>query len=265
MRLLDNLLGFYVPLEIVKSEESQETESVMRIGGYASNSEKDRQNDIILQKGLDISDFVNYGYFNFDHDNSKILGYPDKNATKIDSHGFYVEGTLLPVPLAKSLYETALMLQKSNAPRRLGFSVEGKTLEKDKYGKIVKAKIYNVAITANPVNPHATWDVLAKSFSDELLEKSVEAGYSTNVGTMDSGACLKTEDLESAFRTLAKALGGNEDASAALNHLKDYLQVKKSVNADELTLYYQLSKGLTREASEELVGKLVQITQKEVQ
>lgn len=257
--------GFYLPLEILKSEDTQEPTPVMRIGGYASTSDEDRQKDIIIQKGLDISDFVDYGYFNYDHDNTKILGYPDKEHTKIDSKGFYVEGTLLDNPLAKSLYETAVQLQKSHAPRRLGFSVEGKTLARDKQGRIVKAKVYNVAITANPVNPRATWDALVKSFSDELIEKSVEAGYSTNVGTVDSGACLKPEDLESAFRVLAKALGEYEDASAALNHLKGYLQLKKSVNADELTLYYQLSKGLTRQQSEELVGRLIQITQKEVQ
>lgn len=256
--------GFYVPLEIVKSENAGETTPVMRIGGYASTADEDRQKDTILQKGLDIQDFLDYGYFNFDHDNSKILGYPDKNRTKIDSKGFYVEGTLLDIPIAKSLYEVAMQLQKSNAPRRLGFSVEGKTLARDKMGRITKAKVYNVAITANPVNPHATWDALVKSFSDELLDKSVEAGYSTNVGAVDSGACLKTEDLESAFVTLAKALGGNESACAALNHLKDYIQLKKSVDVEELTLYYQLSKGLSRQQSEELVNKLVQITQKEV-
>lgn len=256
---------FYVPFEIRKSEATQEQVPEMRIGGYASTSDKDRQKDIVIQKGLDISDFVNYGYFNYDHDNTKILGYPDKNRTKIDSRGFYVEGLLLNTPLAKSLYETALLLQKSHAPRRLGFSVEGKTLARDSQGRIIKAKIYNVAITSNPVNPLATWDALVKSFSDELLDKSVEAGYSTIVGAVDSGACLKNEDLESAFRTLAKALGGSEDASAALNHLKDYLQLKKAVDTNELTLYYQLSKGLTRQQSEELVGKLVQITQKEVQ
>ena len=265
VRTMEKYFGFYLPFQILKSEDTQEAAPVMRIGGYASTSDEDRQKDIILQKGLDIQDFLDYGYFNYDHDNSKILGYPDKNKTRIDSKGFYVEGTLLDVPLAKSLYETAMQLQKSNAPRRLGFSVEGKTLARDKLGRIVKAKIYNVAITANPVNPRATWDALVKSFSDELLEKSAEAGYSTNVGTVDSGACLKTEDLESAFKTLAKALGGNEDASAALNHLKGYLQLKKSVDTNELTLYYQLSKGLSRQQSEELVSKLVQITQKEVQ
>ena len=263
--MLESRFNFYVPMEIIKSQNTQE-ESIpeMRIGGYASTSDEDRQRDIVIQKGLDISDFIKYGYFNFDHDNSRILGYPDKERTKIDSKGFYVEGVLLNKPLAVDLYDTAVQLQKSHAPRRLGFSVEGKVVARDSLERIIKAKVYNVAITANPVNPNATWDALVKSFSDEIMEKSVEAGYSTNVGTVDSGACLKPEDLESAFSVLAKALGGNESACSALNHLKDYLQLKKSIPADELVLYYQLSKGLTRQKSEELVGNLINITQKEV-
>lgn len=244
--------NFFIPFDIQKSEETQEQE--MRIAGYASTSQPDRQNDTIIQKGLDISDFVDYGYFNFDHDNSKILGYPDKSKTKIDNHGFYVEGTLLNTPLAKSIWETAVALKKSRAPRKLGFSVEGKTLARDTLGKIVKAKIYNVAITACPVNTSCTFDALCKSFSTELLDKSIVAGYSTNVGEPNNGSCLKTEDLESAFRVLAKALGGNEDASLALGRVKEFLN--KSMNSDELALYFQISKGLSREQSMNLVKKL---------
>ena len=247
--------GFFLPFDIVKSEDSRK-EPEMRIAGYASTNHPDRQGESILQKGLDISDFVNYGYFNWDHDNTKILGYPDKAKTGIDNLGFFVEGVLLQTPLAKSIWDTAVALKKSNAPRRLGFSVEGKTLQRDDNGKILKAKVYNVAITNNPVNVNATFDALCKSFSNELLDKSMEAGYSTNVGDVNSGACLKTEDLETAFRVLAKALGGNEDASSALSKVKEFLN--KSVSTDELVLYFQLSKGLSRQQSLDLVQKLNQ-------
>lgn len=247
--------NFFMPFDINKSERTDE-EPEMRIAGYASTSDSDRQGDSILQKGLDISDFVNFGYFNLDHDNSKILGYPDKQNTRIDNHGFYVEGILLNTPLAKGIWETAVALKKSNAPRRLGFSVEGKTLARDSLGKIIKAKIYNVAITNCPVNTNATFEALCKSFSNELLDKSMEAGYSTNIGDVNSGACLKNEDLESAFRVLAKALGGNEDASSALSRVKEFLN--KSMDSDELVLYFQLSKGLSRQQSLDLVKKLNQ-------
>ena len=63
--------SFKIPIDLVKSDGNSDE---MRIGGYASTPDEDRQGDEIIQKGLDIQDFVNYGYFNYDHDNEKILG-----------------------------------------------------------------------------------------------------------------------------------------------------------------------------------------------
>lgn len=250
--VMNDLFRFSLPLDLIKSEKE---DGEMRIQGYASTEDEDRQGDSILQKGLDISDFVNSGWFNYDHDNQIILGYPDKEKTRIDRKGFWVEGTLLKsVKLAHDIFDISRELIKSNAPRRFGFSVEGKTLERDDWGKIVKAKVYNVAITPNPVNTKTSMDVLLKSFSTELLDKSMEAGYSTNVGDVTSGACLKKEDLESAFRVLAKALGGNEDASSALSTVKSFLN--KSMDSNELALYFQLSKGLSRQEAVNLVKVL---------
>lgn len=244
--------SFNVPIDIVKSESPESEE--MRIGGYASTSNEDRQGDEIVQKGLDISDFVNFGYFNLDHDNSKILGYPDKGRCKVDHKGFYVEGTLLPVPLAKSLWDTAIALRKSNAPRKLGFSVEGKVLQRNDLGKIVKAKVYNVALTANPVNTSCTWDALVKSFTDDYsdIEKSLEAGYGDA-----NGSALVPESLEHAFKTLSYIIGDDEEAKQHMAALKKRLENKKDLSKSELTLYFQVTKGLSIADSAYLVNKLV--------
>lgn len=250
--------NLFMPFDVVKSEKGEQSEPEMRIAGYASTPDKDRQNDIILQRGLDISNFVDYGYFNYDHNSSIILGYPDKDKTKVNSKGFWVEGVLLPsVPLAKSLWETAVALKKSNAPRKLGFSIEGKTLKKDASGRILKAAVYHVAITPSPVNTSCTWDALVKSFSDELLDKSMEAGYSTEIGEVTNGASLKVEDLERCFKVLAKALGGDEEACKSLQQLKDHMKLHKSIDTDELILYYQLTKGLSYQESKDLTAKVV--------
>lgn len=248
-----DIFNFSVPLDIVKSENPEVTD--MRIAGYASTSVEDRQGDEIIQKGLDISDFVNFGWFNFDHDNSKILGYPDKSCCKIDSKGFYVEGTMLSdVPLAKSLWETAVALKKSNAPRNLGFSVEGKVLKRNELGKIVKAKVYNVAITANPVNPSCTFEALVKSFTNDAdeVEKSLEAGYGDS-----SGSVLIPESLEHAFKTLSYIIGNDEDAKKHMQALRQRLEKKNELSKSELTLYFQLTKGLSFADSASLVNKLI--------
>ena len=189
-----DVFSFCLPFDVLKSTDANSDE--WRIGGYASTSSEDRQGDEIVQKGLDYDDFVNYGWFNFDHHNDQILGYPDKDKCKIDSHGFYVEGTLLKgVEIAKNMWETALALQKSGANRKLGFSVEGKVLQRNALGKIVKAKIYNVAITPNPVNTSCTWDALVKSFTTNKddIDKALEAGHGDA-----SGSAIVPESLESA-------------------------------------------------------------------
>ena len=249
--------SFNLPVDIVKSEDENNNE--WRIGGYASTSTEDRQGDEIIQKGLDYSDFVNYGWFNFDHDNSKILGYPDKDKCRVDSKGFYVEGILLKgKEIAKDMWETALALKKSGAPRKLGFSVEGKVLKRNDLGQIVKAKIYNVAITANPVNYTCTWDALVKSFTDQqtdidcYMEKSLEAGYGDG-----NGSVLIPESLESAFKTLSYAIGDDEEAKQHMNALKQKLESKQEITKSELTLYFQLTKGLSFADSASLVDRIM--------
>ena len=95
-------IRFCMPFDLVKSGHDDE----MRIGGYASTAHKDRQNESVMQKSLDISEFVSSGFFNLDHDNSKILGYPDADLCRIDGGGFYVEGVLLKgVPEAESSFK----------------------------------------------------------------------------------------------------------------------------------------------------------------
>lgn len=246
------MFSFCLPFDVLKSTDANSDE--WRIGGYASTSSEDRQGDEIVQKGLDYDDFVNYGWFNFDHHNDQILGYPDKDKCKIDSHGFYVEGTLLKgVEIAKNMWETALALQKSGANRKLGFSVEGKVLQRNALGKIVKAKIYNVAITPNPVNTSCTWDALVKSFTTNKddIDKALEAGHGDA-----SGSAIVPESLESAFKTLSYAIGDDEEAKNHMSELRKKLLNKQDITKSEFILYLQLTKGLSYEASRELAETL---------
>ena len=255
---------FSIPVDVLKSD-NPESESEWRIGGYASTAVEDRQGDEIIQKGLDFSDFVNFGWFNYDHDNTKIVGYPDKNKCRVDRKGFYVEGTLLKgVELAKSIWETAVALKKSHAPRHLGFSVEGKILKRNEIGQVVKARVYNVAVTANPVNPTCTWDALVKSFTNQeseidrysleenTIEKSLEAGYGDS-----NGSLLIPESLDSAFKTLSYVIGDDTEARQHMENLKKRLNQRQDITKSELILYFQLTKGLSFTDSASLVNKMI--------
>lgn len=246
-----NELYFFVPFEVDLSKSQSKCEE-RRIRGYASTPDKDRQNEQLVQKGLDISDFVDFGWFNYDHDNSIIIGYPDKDNTRIDSHGFYVEGELLKgVEMADKVWDTAVALQKSNAPRRMGFSVEGKVLERGQDGKILKAKVYNVAITPNPINPKSTWDAIVKSFAEGAEIIGASAGYSTVVGDENSGGVLKKESLEDSLKNLSYLIGSDHVAQMKLRELRDCLNCRQLTKAEAI-VYLQISKGLSRLQAEKV-------------
>lgn len=245
---------FAAPLAIVKSE-SQDYPDEMRIGGFASTPDSDRQGDEIIQRGLDISQFLDHGWFNHDHDNTQILGYPDKRKCKVSAKGFYVEGVLLKgVELAERVYQTALALEASNAPRKMGFSIEGKVLKRDeKTNRIVKAEVYNVAVTANPVNVNCTWDVLVKSFVGmDGLNKALDAGHGDG-----KGAPLIPESLEHALKDLSYACGDDEESQRHLEALRKKLSERKNgLTKSECVLWLQLSEGYSRERALEVTHTL---------
>lgn len=313
--IFNDEFSFYVPFDIEKSEVTQNGEKQMIIGGYASTADRDRQDDAIVQRGIDFSEFLDYGYLNYNHDNSIIVGYPIKEGCKVDSHGFYVKAKLLNgVQQAEDMYQAAIALERANAPRRLGFSVEGKVLSRDKNGNITRCKIYNVAITNSPVNTNCTWDVLAKSMSSALSNynpsvdcaviPSEEIDYDSQNKTVVSDdtpkevvnatpqkvvkpetpqkivseKSLNTQNAEALipesldkeikvslykdgkvtddcqwFIDLAEIIT-KEDI---LNQLQEHLSNKlTNVSKDEMTLYLQLTRGLSRLEAEKLASLL---------
>lgn len=226
-----------------------------------------------MQKCHGISEFVSFGFFKLDHDGSKILGYRDAGKCGIDGNGLYVEGTLLKgVPEAESIYRTAVALKKSNAPRRLGFSVEGQVLERDGNGLITKARVYNVAITAQPVNPNCTWDALCKSFVSDGVVLPEDGGSAVDfagiagadtyaaqetekaLSAEGSGAPLIPESLESALRNLAYIIGQDgEIAEEDARTLRKILESREDIGVNEAALYLTLTRGLTLRDSVSLV------------
>lgn len=241
--------------------KKSEKEGRRLIQGYASTDREDRQGESLVQKGLDISDFVDHGYLNYDHNNSIILGYPTENTT-IDSKGLWVEGELLKgLPMADQIWDLALALKKSNAPRKLGFSVEGKVTERQ--GKQVrKAKIYNCAITTNPVNVDATWEAVVKSFdpmddvaedvsNEEDVEKALSAGYATTPETQQDGGALRKESLDKNIKHIAY----NLENHAYWEEVKSNLANGGNCTRAEMVVFLQLSKGLSRKDAIDIINR----------
>lgn len=189
-----------------------------RIGGIASIQTKDRQAETLIQKGLDFSEFVDYGWFNDNHSKATedVLGYPDTpakyfkkgqtlpNGKPAKAPGHWVEGYLLNTNKANSIWDLAKNLQST--PRRLGFSVEGKIQKRDSLDKSVVAKaiVREVAITKSPVNTDAQMDVLVKSLTVGTPTPG-EAVTGPKTGE-DAGQVLAKESLEKKKKKVRKSL-----------------------------------------------------------
>ena len=183
---------------LIKAEVN--IEDTRPIGGYCSTEDLDRQQEVVVAKGLDFSDFVKYGYFNDNHkqDTSAVLGYP--RLARLEKGKWYTEGNLIKgYDPADKIWELAKSLQNSKSPRRLGFSIEGKVIQRDNKNRILKAKVRNVAITNCPVNTSCTWSILAKSFGPERDIDSInKALYATHqTPGYASGSALRKESLDS--------------------------------------------------------------------
>ncbi len=168
---------FFAPTRFFKSDAYGEEKS-MRIAGVVSTEAKDRQGETILQRGLDFSDFMEYGWFNDNHSQktSDILGYPEgvqyfskgstlPDGTRAGNNLHWAEGYLLPDEAGRKIWEKGIALQKTASGRTLGFSVEGKIKQRINPDRktIAKALVRNIAITATPVNGETRLNALIKS------------------------------------------------------------------------------------------------------
>lgn len=224
MEIENNDIKFFIPLELSKAKDANGNE-VMKIGGIASTPERDTDGEYLDPNGFDVSYFKNQGFFNWHHmaksDPSAIIGEPTKAEKRKD--GLYVEGILYPdSDIAKSVYNTAQMLQNNSQNRRLGFSIEGKATKRkneDKnhpdYKIVEKAAITGCAITFMPKNPKTFLDIIKggvdenykpeydKEDEDEIkkmLEAGNETGRDVTNKTDASGAALKTEDIDDGIK-----------------------------------------------------------------
>lgn len=224
----------YVPIDTLT--KSKEDSGVLgRIRGVASTPDLDRDGEKVMQDGLDISYFLDRGFFNWDHDNSKIVGYPDKDKTQITKDGLYVEGYILNTADGKRVWDTAIALQKSKTPRRLGFSIEGQVLKRGLNGRIEKARVNNIALTSTPVNTKTSWNALVKSMTGErpyevspLVKQSLE-----NVKIACQAGLDGDEEVIKCMDYLITR--SNEDTSE--NGVRTFLRLFKGVEGEELDTY----------------------------
>lgn len=147
----------------VDIEKGSSSDHLGKIKGYCSTQNKDRQDETLLQKGLDFDFFIQSGFFNDNHsqETGAQVGVPDF-AEYHPGKGWWTEGKFLKTPRAQRIVDLAKALKGTS--RKLGFSVEGKVIERQG-STVTKAEIRHVAITHCPVNPDCTWELVAKALT----------------------------------------------------------------------------------------------------
>ncbi len=191
---------FYMPVSTwTKSEDAH----AMRIGGIVSTDGLDRQGERVVQDGLDFTPFLRHGWFNDNHGSktTDVLGYPTgvrrvrkgealPNGEVSATNGWWAEGYLLNTDDGRRVWQLAQSLS-DNPDRRLGFSIEGKVVARDRKdsNKIVSAVVNHVAITHCPVNTDTSLMSLAKA----LMAGSSIASPGATAG---EGFALRTESMD---------------------------------------------------------------------
>ena len=167
--------NFFMPINISKGGKTEDGKEKMIIQGIASTMEEDSDGEILDPKGFDLSHFMKYGFLNYNHLSKSnplaIIGEPVES--RVEKDKLYVKGELYQdSAIAKGVYKLAKTLSKNSKGRRLGFSVEGKVIERDPYNEklVKKAIITGLAVTPSPKNYNSLLDIV-KGNCDEMFCK----------------------------------------------------------------------------------------------
>lgn len=210
-KALDDIFRFYIEeMEISegsidKSEFTNKNYDPSKasgrfVQGYASTPAWDSDGESIIKSGLDIDYYNRQGFLNFMHVNKPdhIIGVPVYS--KIDHIGFFTKGMLFKNnKMADDVWILAKELAELGHPRKLGFSIEGKVVQRSSINKskIIKAKVTNVAVTHIPVNTEATFEIVTKSFVPDSYDEVVnyivkDIELQKNISALNSGVQAQT-------------------------------------------------------------------------
>jgi hypothetical protein len=262
---------FGMPMNLVKSGDKS---GRRYIKGVASTPDKDLQSEYVIQKGMDLRYFKQHGYFNNDHKPGfeNKVGQPTKAEIKkikdINGKsvlGLWVEGYLWPKgqhQIADSIWELAKALAAADSNRKLGFSIQGKVLEREGQ-KILKAWIQDIAITPSPVNSK-TWLDVVDDFSKSWATEEDYDYVSKSIASYDSVDILKS--MYGDFSEKALSVGGGsilvpESLEGTRNATFRGAKYEKDKNLDskddevEKSLIYSYNEFLNRGYSDKVSEK----------
>ena len=166
--------NFFVPLSEITKGKDKNGHEVMIVEGVASTDDQDADDEVLVPEGYILDRFKSMGFINWNHmakaDPSKIIGEPIDCYVK--NNKFYIKGMLYPdQKQAKDTYNLIQTLRKSGSSRKLGWSIEGKALQRDPHNpkRIIRALITGVAITPTPVNGNTFVDLVKGEQKEDFV------------------------------------------------------------------------------------------------
>jgi hypothetical protein len=193
MQMKPTPFKFWVPIEeISKAKKPGDDKEIMILGGIASTSDEDTDEEELIPEGFDISYLKERGFVNWNHkkDPEYIIGEPIE-AVNRKGEGLYVKAQLYPdSDLAKKVYKLANTLKKnSKIKRRLGFSIEGRATERDPLNpkRVLKALITGIAITHSPKNPKSIIDIIKGNIEPDEDDKADDINIDEELKSANGG------------------------------------------------------------------------------
>lgn len=278
--------SFDVFLPIDKVEKSGDDDNTYTIAGYASDGKEDLQHERIDPSGIDASYLISDGFVDYEHDPDQVIGVPTKN-THVDNKGLFLEAKLFKnMPQVQSIIKLYHNIKDNNIDRHLGFSIEGNVIERDEEDESIirQVQITGVAVTKNPANTDATWELLSKSlFSPKSMDsnehakkehgpmltmtvkvnkskdkgndftsvnnqvdKALLAGHGITPATQANGAAFRTEQFSDQLVSLAQNLKqAREIGLSSIGQTVAQILADKKADDESLTVFLQLFEGLS--------------------
>lgn len=189
---MKNDLNFFVPidaedyLEKASKQTGRDKYNEMFLQGIASDNTKDSDEEELQPDGFVLDRFLSEGLINYEHlaksgGPKYIIGEPVEAYAK--NNKFFIKAKLWKgKQMAEDLWDTLLIMRENGSKKKLGWSIEGKALERDKFNskKITKAQIHHCALTFMPKNYNTFADIVKGEQKEDFIKSEVENPMATN-------------------------------------------------------------------------------------